>query len=249
MRPLFARPSMLGALLALLVGGGAYVYLSGSQSGSGTAKTVPVVVAAADIPVRTRVEAAQLVVKQIPADLALPQAIRSVDAAVGRFVLAPVRVGEQVLAPDLGDAPNGSSLAQLIPAGKRAISFGVSDAIAAGGLIAPGDRIDVVGVFKDEKAAAMVASNVEVLAVSTALIGSESAPKSEKATPNTSVTQVSATVTVAADVDVAQRIAMADELGALRVAVRRPSDNTADTTGTTELKQLLGVLSVGLAGR
>ena len=245
MRPLFARPSMLGALLALLVGGGVYMYASGAE-GDGGGRRIAVVVALQDIPARTKIEPTQLQLKELPADAVHILAARSPEQLVGKFTSSAVRVGEQVLTVDVNDGQSGSDLAGLVKPGMRAMAFGVSDASAAGGLISPGDHIDVIAVFDNDKAALVVADNLEVLAVSTALIGSQPQEKDAKTT-NTSPTSITATVTVAVPPDIAPRIAMGEVLGALKVALRGTGDTGNVAASPTGIEQLLGVLAVGVA--
>lgn len=245
MRPLFARPSMLGAMLALLVGGGVYTYASGTtDDGGSTGIRETIVVAAQDIPARARIEATQLQRKQLPAEAVLPGAARSEDQLVGKFALGPISAGQQIVAAHVGAVQGGSDLAGLVRPGMRAMAFGVSDASAAGGLVSPGDHIDVIAVFDDDNAAVVVASDIEVLAVSTALLGSPAPAKDPKATSQ-NPTSVNATVTVAVTPDVAPRIAMGEVLGSLRVAVRRSGDNSSAAAAPTDLRQLLGALAVG----
>jgi pilus assembly protein CpaB len=244
MRPLFARPSMLGAMLALLVGGGVYTYVSGTQTDSGTGTRVAVVVAAQDIPARSRIEPAQLQLRELPADGVHSLAARMPDQVAGKFAIGPIRAGEQVLTADVSTAPGGSDLANLVAPGMRAMSFAISDASAAGGFVSPGDHVDVIAVFDSDKAASVIASDLEVLAVSAALLGSQPPAKDAK-DQNKSPTSVSATVTVAVTPDVATRLALGEVMGVLRVAVRHTGDDGAAAAGTTELRQLLGVLSIG----
>ena len=244
MRPLFARPSMLGALLALLVGGGVYMYASGTQD-DGPSRRVAVVVALEDIPARTRIQPTQLQLKELPVDGVHVLAARSPEQLVGKFTGSAVRAGEQVLTVDVNDGKSGSDLAGLVKPGMRAMAFGVSDASAAGGLVSPGDHIDVIAVFDNDKAALVVADNLEVLAVSTALIGSQPEEKDAKTT-NPNPTSITATVTVAVSPEVAPRIAMGEVLGALRVAVRGSGDAGNVAASPTGLEQLLGVLAVGV---
>jgi pilus assembly protein CpaB len=246
MRPLFARPSMLGAMLALLVGGGVYTYASGTQTDGGSSgPRVTVVVAAQDIPARTKIEANHLATKELPAEAVLPEAARSADQVVGKFALGPLRTGQQILAAHVGVSQGGSDLAGLVQPGMRAMAFGVSDASAAGGLVSPGDHIDVIAVFDEGGAAVVVASDIEVLAVSAALLGSEPVQKDAKAASNQSPTSVNATVTVAVSPDIAPRIAIGEVLGSLRVSVRRAGDLGSSDAAATSLTQLLGVLALG----
>jgi pilus assembly protein CpaB len=246
MRPLFARPSMLGAILALLVGGGAYSYLgsTGDGGGGGGAK-VAVVVAAADIPARTKIATTQLLVKEISADAVHPLAVRAVDQAVGRFTLSPLRVGEPLISADLSTAPSGSDLAGLVREGMRAVAIAVSDASGAGGFLTPGDRIDLVGIFGEQQLATIIASDLEVLAVSAALLGTPPPPDVEGAqqSPNA----VNTTVTLSVTPEMATRVIVAEELGTLRVALRRAGDSEPAPAASTRLEQLVQPLSTGFA--
>ncbi len=244
MRPLFARPSMLGAILAVLVGGGAYAYL-GNSGGGASGPRVEVVFAAQDIPGRSKVDPATLVVKSVTADSVHPLALRGVEGvnqAAGRFTVAPIRTGEPLLSADLSNATAGGDLATLVREGMRAVSIAVSDASAAGGLIAPGDHVDLVGIFSEDKTASVIASDVEILAVSKALIGTPQAqdPKA----PNSSPTSINTTVTLSVSPEMAPRIMVGEVLGTLRLSLRRAGDTTPATASTAQLNQLLLPLSI-----
>ena len=163
---------------------------------------------------------------------------------MGKFTNSVVRAGEQVLTVDVNDGQSGSELAGLVKPGMRAMAFGVSDASAAGGFVSPGDHIDVIAVFDGDKAALVLADNLEVLAVSTALIGSQ-LQEADAKTANSNPTSISATVTVAVAPDIAPRIAMGEVMGELRVALRGTGDTGSVAASPTDLTQLLGVLAVG----
>jgi pilus assembly protein CpaB len=248
MRPLFARPSLIGAVLALLVGAAAYVFLSDSETGTvAPVERVGIVVAVRDIPVRARVQETDLDIREVAEEAVHPLALREVESAVDLFAQGTIRAGEQVLTADLSDHPGGSALSKLLPEGMRALAVGVSDAAAAGGLVEPGDRVDVVAVFEESKAGAsgsvQVADDVEVLAVSSVLLGQENVEEDDSRT--TSVTSISATVTLAMTPDVAQRVALADEFGSLRIVLRSLGDGSAETTRPLHLDDIIGVISSG----
>jgi Flp pilus assembly protein CpaB len=86
---------VLGLIAAVLVG----VYLSslnGDNGSTGSTTTVPVVVAAQDIPAATTVTAEMVVVKAVPSDLALIGAYADSTAAVGQVTQVAVQAGEQI---------------------------------------------------------------------------------------------------------------------------------------------------------
>ncbi len=241
MRPLFARPSMLGAIMALLVGGGAYSYL-GTDTGP-AAPRVTVVVAAEDIVGRSKIAAPQLLVKDFPAEAVHPLAVRTPDQAVGKFTLVPLRAGEPLIAADLSATPGNGDLATLVREGMRAVSIAVSDAGAAGGFIAPGDHIDLVGIFGEERLATFIASDIEVLAVSNALIGTPPPGKQPNGSPNA----VNTTLTLSVTPEMAPRIIVGETLGMIRVSLRRAGDVAPAPNVQVKLDQLLQPLATGLA--
>lgn len=240
-----ARPSLLGAILALVVGAGSFVYLSSADSGDASAgedlERVAVLVAAQDIDLRNRLTTGDLVVQELPVEAVHPRAIRSLEAAVGKFALGNVTAGEQVLSSDIGDAPRGSSLAQLIPEGTRAIAIPVSAAITAGGLVVPGDRVDIVAIFEQDRAGrdgtVVVAADIEVLALSQSVLGEDIDTDEESGTNPRSVSN---TVTIAVSLVDAQRITLADEFGSLRLFLRNPDDTGQPSQTTVDLDSVTG---------
>jgi Flp pilus assembly protein CpaB len=101
-----------------------------------------------------------------------PNAETAIADVVGKALTVPVAQGQQILAPYLtngGDPADVKKLADLVPAGKRAMSVTFTELNTAGGLVAPGDFVDVIGVFnkdtlgKDQSM--LLLQDVQVLAV------------------------------------------------------------------------------------
>ena len=108
--------------------------------------TVSVVVPVETIPERTLVTADMLQERTMPAEARHPDAVESINVVAGRVTKVPLIAGEQVLASKLALEREDAGLALIIPAGNRAISVEVSEVSGTGGLILPGDRVDVIGV-------------------------------------------------------------------------------------------------------
>ena len=224
------RPSILGAVLAVVVGIGTFLYLG--DQGAGTAaevETTFVVVAVQDLTARVRVGTADVELRELPTAGVHPLAFRSLDGVIGQFTVGFMANGEQVLPHDLSQDVIGGGLARLVPVGERAISIAISNAIAAGGLVSPGDHIDVIAIFTEEAVGrdgtSIVAQNVEVLAISQIVLGDE-IDTTREATATKSPQSVSATVTVAVSLEDAQRISLAESFGDLRVFLRNPDDDS-----------------------
>jgi pilus assembly protein CpaB len=217
------RPSLLGAILAVVVGVGTFMYLGDGEAGAttGDVGTVGVVVASRDI------------------DHAVhPQALRSIDAAIEQFASGFIAAGEQILPHDYSEQVFGGGLAQLVPDGQRAVSVAISNATAAGGLVSPGDHIDVVAIFTADTAGrdgtAIVAENVEVLALSQIVLGDD-VDSTDNPTAGSNPNAVSATVTVAVSLEDAQRLVLAENFGSLRIFLRNPDDDSGSFASPVDL--------------
>src|SRR5689334_16156767 len=121
----------LGLLGALLV------YLSASSRGGGSSSSapssegVPVVVAKADIPARTKITAPMVEVRLVPADAASGLGYKDATQVVGQVTRFPIAANEQVLTSKVvslaGTTVAGRSLSYVVPQGKRAIAISASD--------------------------------------------------------------------------------------------------------------------------
>jgi Flp pilus assembly protein CpaB len=140
-----------------------------------------------------------------------------------------------------------TSLAFIVPEGYRAMAVQVDKVIGAGGLIRPGDRVDVLavlevaiqiqdlGLVEGSARAITLEQNVEVLAVEQALEDlAGSAALAAGSDADQPAAQPSATVvTLAVSPEVAQAIFLAEHTGVIRLAVRAPGEDTInDVPGT-----------------
>lgn len=190
-RMLLIAALILGLLAALLVG----VYLSNLDSDSGgsdggvSTTTVPVVVAAQAIPPQTVVTVEMLAVKQVPIDLAVVGALTKTEDVVGQTTSVALAIGEQIpptkvtsVTTAQGTYGLNTPASLVVPAGKRAITVVIGPVAAAGGLVRPGDHVDLIRnkavdvattdapvEGTDIAAACFVLQDVEVLSIDTTL--------------------------------------------------------------------------------
>ena len=246
---------MLAIVLGLMGAGLVYVATSRSSTsgGSGSAADTPVVVAKADIPARTVVTQAMVEVKLVPSEDAAPLAFGSVDQVVGQATRFPIAIGEQVL-PSKVVALSGSStavsrsLSFVIPEGHRGFAINISPVQGAGGLVLPGDYVDVIVLhdveFRNAGEVETVESyvvqhllqNIEVLAVSQTIVDVVEKPSVGVTGNTTTDTQrvrnsearpdpEAVTVTLSLTPEEAQRLYLAEANGRIRLAVRPYGDN------------------------
>lgn len=112
-----------------------------------TVQTTPVAVAAYPINARTIISPDMVRIQQMPADAVHAQSLQSVDQVVGKVAKESLTSDEPILTSKLYLQRGESGLAFMVPQGMRAISVGFSEAIGSGGMVVPGDHVDIIGVF------------------------------------------------------------------------------------------------------
>jgi pilus assembly protein CpaB len=213
---------------------------------------VPVVVAKNDIPANAKLTQDMVVTQEVLAETRHPLAAQTLDEVVGKQTLYPVVKGEQMLIPRLGERPKATTLAGVVPAGKRAISLAATDVIGVGGLIQTGDRVDVLAVFENKdnnkaiNIATIVIENIEVLAVAKDVGGVEPketnpADLAAKKNPSAVNPNATSTITVAVTPEDAQKLLLADRTGNMRLALRASGDSNIAATATTDTQGFLRV--------
>src|SRR5947209_6112741 len=156
---------VLAIALGAAAAAGVYLYVSNiQQSAQQTARVAAQQQAAtvAATPTRPRVVVAKITLpaqavltpdnaelREVATDAIQPNAATAMADVQGKALTVPVAAGQQILAPFLAnpDQPDIKKLADLVPAGKRAMSVTFTELNTAGGLVAPGDYVDVIGVF------------------------------------------------------------------------------------------------------
>ncbi|HYH92206.1 MAG TPA: SAF domain-containing protein [Candidatus Saccharimonadales bacterium] len=145
---------IIGVILALVAGAAAFFLISQAQQQAGQAglQRVSVVVALQTIPARKVIEAADLVVREIPIDPTNAQGIVSTpDKVIGRVPAVTVLEGQMVTTNILASSTEGGQFSILgadetigpDSAEWRAISMTVPDDRAVGGLLQPNQTVDV----------------------------------------------------------------------------------------------------------
>jgi pilus assembly protein CpaB len=239
----------LGLVSAVLV----YVYLSqtGEEETAASGATEPVVVAKQDIPVATRITADMVEVKAISVDAVHPDSFSTTEGVVGNLSRYPITADEQILSDRVATSsttlPEGEELPlpYIVPEGKRAVSVAISDLINAGGLVRPGDFVDVILTVKlggGDQIGKVILQNVEVLALDQQL--EKVAPKLDEGeeqrvpTGEGETNPDAATVTLAVTPVEGEVLVTAEECGnnfggRLALALRPYGEHTIVETGPT----------------
>jgi pilus assembly protein CpaB len=129
-------------VLGLMAAGGAAWYISTAEAAANPTESV--VVAKRTIPARTVLTEDLLVMQKVPRGAIHPEAATSMVPFIGKTTKQTIAPSEQILASKLFRNREQAGLSFVLPEGRRAVSISVNERTAAGGLIVPGDRIDVI---------------------------------------------------------------------------------------------------------
>lgn len=286
------RPRGPRVVLALLLGVAAaaavYLYIgnvqqsaqqnaraaAAQQASLATSTRSRVVVAKTTLPAQTVLTPDTVELREVSTESVQPNAATALSDVQGKALTVPVATGQQILAPFLvnADSPEVKKFADLVPAGKRAMSVTFTEVNTAGGLIVPGDYVDVIGTFnknllgKDQSM--LILQDILVLAVAQNTSADQlprQAQGSGSATANASLpapTRGSTglpiptpatipyapaqtrTVTLAVDPEAAERLALAEDYGKLRYIVRPGAERTQSAVVPADLTTLASPIQV-----
>ncbi len=146
---------VLGVVLALVAGGGAFFLINQAQqeAGQGAPDRVTVVVAARDIPARKPIEAVDVALRDVPADASNERGILSdPDLVVGRVLAVTLLEGQLLTTNLLASTAAGGQFSIVDPLSSftpdsepwRAVAITVADDRAVGGMVQPNQTVDVI---------------------------------------------------------------------------------------------------------
>ncbi len=255
---------LLAAGLAAITGVLVFAAVNGAGGGDSVAdvtggESVLVVTAKEDIPARTAITADMLQVTAVPTNALLAGSfVEKTELVAGRVARIPIYRGEQLVQDKLataGDDNEALGLPYVVPKGMRGMAVKADKVVGAGGLLRPGDRVDVLGITEvryqplnggaeaSNTRSFILAQNVEVLAVEQK-VENKAAPQTgsealkddgtlvDQAEPQPDATVVTLAITSLQ----AQQILLVETKGVIRLAVRSPGDNEiVELTDTTSL--------------
>lgn len=135
-------PSIFPVLLIAALAGGLTLFFLFSLRAD-----TEVVVAARTIGVGARLTAEDLTVKQVRSADALPNALKSVDEAVGQVISVQRLAGDQVTSDMLGSQALSAIASGLAP-DHRAVAVKVSRSAGLAGIVRPGDLVTLIAVVE-----------------------------------------------------------------------------------------------------
>jgi pilus assembly protein CpaB len=152
-----------------------------------------------------------------------------------RVALLPIAVGEPILSSKISGADGRASVSALIPEGMRAVAVSIDAVTGVGGMISPGDVVDVLvtremggqDASDKDQMTDIVLEKIRVIAIDQVADEKKTDPK------------VAKTATLEVDAVGAQKIALAQEVGTVSLALRNVT-SIEDGANMTVTQQDLG---------
>jgi pilus assembly protein CpaB len=156
----------------------------------------------------------------------------SIEDVVGRVPLLDIDAGAPITPRYFKDA---NVLARLIPEGHRALSLEISDVVAVGGFVRPGDRVDLLVHLRDTQQLAqsrILLDDVLVLAYEERIIErpqgvDDPSARTQRGRVRTAVVAVPETLVT--------RVMLGASVGDVRLALRRQQADLAELEGNVPL--------------
>jgi len=231
---------LIGLLLATLAGGLAFTTLQRvtALTAMNQETRQPVVVAGRAVPMGTVLTAADLEVKDLPADAIPPGAVTSLDQALGKMTIQELAQGEILLAGRLGElSKQGAGVSFTIEEGKLVLALPAADLMSSIGLLKAGDRVDLLFTLfmtppgEEQVQEHQVTFNaLQNLQISAVVVSSPVSGKTN-ATPAEKIAKPQALLLALDPQDALVLKYLKDAQGILDVALRAPND-----TQTFEVK-------------
>jgi Flp pilus assembly protein CpaB len=234
---LFTKLKLVLVVLALVFGGSASVWVNKViQAPPPVTETVPVVVAAREVPRFTTLSADMLKTRDFPKGLVPPGALTKVEDAVDRATYSPLVTGELLLEGKLAVRGAGRGMAAIIPKGMRGFTIPTPN-IAAGvaGFILPGNKVDVLltvsgsGLNDAPTRTVTLLQGVEILAVD---------QRVEAPAENKVDAKELRSVTLLVTPDQAAKLDLGQNKGVLHLSLRNPEDQVAANARPASLGDL-----------
>jgi pilus assembly protein CpaB len=209
-------------------------YMESASSAAPQIETAKILVTMTDLGIGDKLDAQTVKLEEWPKDRIPDGAVLELAEIEGKSPRMRMYAGEPILVAKL-TGNNQSSAVDTIPKGYRAVPVKVS-AETAGGLIQPGDRVDVLVMLRKsaeipETGTRTILRDVNVFSVDGA---------TERSIDETGQARNVNTVLLLVKPGQAASVTLASELGRLFLTLRRPDDDTEDASEGVSVRSLLG---------
>jgi pilus assembly protein CpaB len=202
--------------------------LNRNQDAGSPEETAAVWVALADIKSGDLLTPQNLKLEQWPKEKIPPGSLGKLEQIEGKHTRAAIYQGEVVVEKKL--RVSGTSAADTIPTGFRAYTVQGDTMNSHGGLLHPGDRVDVLVYVNKSSGTVETGTKTILQDIKVFAVNDQTSPPDEK-----SIDAITAkTVTLLMTPSQAEKAALAAEIGKIRLVIRAPDDKSpVNPAGTT----------------
>jgi pilus assembly protein CpaB len=143
---------LVGVFLAIVAFVGILLLVRSPSTEPAKAPTEgPVVVAAADIPLSTRIKPEQVTTKTVALTAISSGAFTDTSQVIGQIARQPIAAGAQITTTTLNGGLTGTVIDVQVPVGQRAIAVRVDQISGVGTVIKNGDYVDaIIGLTEEQ---------------------------------------------------------------------------------------------------
>lgn len=226
------RPMILALAFGLIAVVLVYLYIRQVESAGPVSEMemVRVVRATAPIPPRNTIRDHMIEEVELPADAVTSEMVTEMDEVLGEVSVVAIPQGQFLMYSMFKAETALEDLSRQIPEGDRAVTVGVTEVSGLGGNLKPGDKVDVlVSIINNEEVGVpstfTILKNISVLAVGQD-VGFQEGENGGGITKS---------VTLQIMPNEAQILALASEVGSIRLVLRHPDDQFAPSLQGTAL--------------
>jgi pilus assembly protein CpaB len=183
-----------------------------------------VLVAVQDVNYGTVLSAEAVKLEKWPKDKVPEGALADVQKVTGRRARGKLFKGEPIFEAKLLSAESGAGASTEIPAGFRVVSVKVDASTTGGSLVLPGDRVDVLCNVRANTGAGIMETSTKTILQDIRVFAVDQVYKVEAIEDQESAITAK-TVSLLVTPSQAERIALAEELGKIRLSIRSPDDD------------------------
>lgn len=238
---------IIAVSLSLLTTGLVYSYLM-KTSGSQPKETGSVVVAKVDIGAKTRITPEMVQVIKVPVPYLQPGVVADSKEVIGTLSKEQIVAGEQITARRLISEGKSAGFTGIIPPDKRAVTVGVNEVTGVAGFVKAGDYVDIVVTFDQntvgDNVGHLVLQNILVLASNRETEGGAVETANSNNSKEKKDIIKTATVTLAVAPEEAAKLALSEDKGKVRLALRPFLQNAGvSIAGPVTPRDLVGIHS------
>ncbi len=216
-------------IIAVVLG---YLYIQKVQTDASTKEIemARVVRATCNIPPRTNIKEHMIEEIEVLAENVTPDTITELEEILGQVSVIAIYEHQTLLDFMFKEETSLEDLSRMLKEGERAVTIGVTEVSGLGGNLMPGDHVDVlVTILSNDEVGVpstfTVLRDVDVMAVGQNIGFSE----------EENGAGISKSVTIKVDPFQSELLALASEVGSIRLALRDPNDTFAPVTDGTPL--------------